>query len=128
MPHCVIEYSRPLELTVSPEDLVESVYLGAVSSELFEEAAIKVRAVPYDHYRVTAGVESGMRFIHVTARILSGRNREQKRLLSSGLLKCLERFSLDNVSLTVEVVDMDREVYAKTVILCQQNLMQNIEF
>ncbi len=116
MPHCVIEYSRPLEAVVSPQTLMESVHQGAVSSGLFDESAIKVRALPYDHFRVAVDAEQGMRFIHVTARILSGRSLEQKQRLSSILLKAIEGVPLDNVSITVEVVDMEREVYAKSII------------
>ncbi len=116
MPHCVIEYSRPLEAVVSPQTLMESVHQGAVSSELFDERAIKVRARPYEHYRVAVGAEQEMRFIHVTARILSGRSLEQKQWLSSILLKALEGIPLRNITITVEVVDMEREVYAKSII------------
>ncbi|MBO9493935.1 5-carboxymethyl-2-hydroxymuconate Delta-isomerase [Thalassotalea sp. G20_0] len=114
MPHCIIEYSRPLEAIVSPEALMESVYQGAVSSGLFDTSAIKVRALPYDHYRV--GTEQGIRFIHVTARILSGRSLQQKQELSGILLDAVEGTPLDNVSITVDVVDMERTVYAKSMI------------
>ena len=116
MPHCVIEYSRPLEAVVSPQTLMESVHQGAVSSGLFDEPAIKVRALPYDHFRVAAGTEQGMRFVHVTAHILSGRSLEQKQRLSGVLLDAIGKISMDNVSITVEVVDMEREVYAKAII------------
>ncbi|WP_066015023.1 5-carboxymethyl-2-hydroxymuconate Delta-isomerase [Endozoicomonas atrinae] len=116
MPHCVIEYSRPLEAVVSPQTLMESVHQGAVSSGLFDESAIKVRALPYDHFRVAADAEQGMRFIHVTARILSGRSLEQKQGLSDVLLNAIGEIPINNVSVTVEVVDMEREVYAKAII------------
>ncbi|MBO9481565.1 hypothetical protein J7439_09030 [Salinisphaera sp. G21_0] len=50
MPHCIIEYSRPPEAIVSPEALMERVHQGVVSSGLFDASAIKVRALPYDHF------------------------------------------------------------------------------
>lgn len=52
-------------------------------------------------------------FIHVTLRVLSGRNQQQKKGLSERMLGKLDNLGLTSVSLTVEMIDMDRETYAE---------------
>ena len=56
-----------------------------------------------------------MDFIHVTLKILSGRSIEQKTMLSRSVLGMLEMFVLEKASISVEVVDIERESYAKVV-------------
>ena len=113
MPHCIIEYANPVAATTSPANIIAAVHNGAVNSELFNEKDIKTRALGYDHYQV--GTEQ-TDFIHVNAKILSGRNAEQKKQLSDAIIQALAGLGLEKVSLTVEVIDMDREIYGKLVV------------
>ncbi|WP_375055497.1 5-carboxymethyl-2-hydroxymuconate Delta-isomerase [Zobellella sp. DQSA1] len=110
MPHCVIEYSTTLGRQLSPSALVTAVHQGAFDSGLFEEADIKSRAIGYDYHH-----NGGARrdFIHVTLKILSGRTPEQKEALSAVVLDALVGLGLKDISLTVEVVDIVRDCYAK---------------
>lgn len=55
-------------------------------------------------------------FVHVTLKILSGRNTEQKLCLSGAVLESLKTLGLTSVSITVEVVDIDRGSYAKILV------------
>ncbi|MBY4678425.1 5-carboxymethyl-2-hydroxymuconate Delta-isomerase [Marinobacterium arenosum] len=112
MPHCIIEYSKTLEARLTPSALIEAVHHGALKSELFEGADIKTRAVAYEHYRTGAGT---LDFVHITARILSGRNQQQKAALSDRVLAELKAIVSVPASLTVEVCDIDRVSYAKSV-------------
>ena len=79
MPHCIIEYSKDLESELSLSNLLSSIFNGAVESNLFNENDIKVRAIAYDHF---TSAESRQNFIHVNAKILSGRSLEQRNNLS----------------------------------------------
>ncbi|WP_133407942.1 5-carboxymethyl-2-hydroxymuconate Delta-isomerase [Parashewanella tropica] len=108
MPHCIIEHSNEFNADV----LMEAVFKGALSSRLFESKAIKVRALPYQFYQV--GFKRSA-FIHVTLKILSGRTQEQKLDLSEKVLNQLSALSYDDVSITVEVVDIDRESYKRAL-------------
>ncbi len=110
MPHCIIEHSS----NITGDKLVPLVYKGALKSELFEAdgSDIKVRVLPFEHYQ-TGNVN--MDFIHVTLKILSGRSIEQKTMLSRSVLGMLEMFVLEKASISVEVVDIERESYAKVV-------------
>ncbi len=112
MPHCIIEYSANLAHTVKPSQLISAVYNGAFNAQLFEEHDIKVRAMCFDDYQ-SGSVKAD--FIHVIARILSGRSLEQRQSLSKAILAELKLLNCTATSLTVEVVDIERESYAKVI-------------
>ncbi len=117
MPHCIIEYSKKLENEVDPKLMINAAHQGALASGLFEESHLKSRAISYQHYKTGA---KDLRFIHITARILSGRTLEQKADLSQNILAqfkvLLERRGLSAISVTVEVGDMEREAYSKIIL------------
>lgn len=110
MPHCIIEHSSDIDA----QSLIEQVHQGALDASLFtpEGSDIKVRAQSFSQYR-TGSVD--LSFIHVSLRILSGRNTEQKNALSQGVLNKLNALAITNCSISVEVIDIHRESYAKIV-------------
>lgn len=110
MPHCIIEYSQEISQQIKISQLNDSVFRGAESSNLFAIDAIKVRALPYQDYLVG---ESEKGFIHVSAKILKGRTTEQKQLLSKAILTQLLSLTIANVSVSVEVLDIDTDSYVK---------------
>lgn len=109
MPHCIIEHSQ----TIDAEALMPLVYSGALQSQLFKAdgSDIKVRALPYVACQA-GGQQSD--FIHVMLRILSGRTAEQKKNLSRLVLSELDSTGISHSSVTVEVVDIDRDSYSKS--------------
>jgi len=111
LPHCIVEYSP----CVDAQELNNKVFKGALDSGLFasDGSDIKVRSIVYGHYQTGAVKED---FIHVTLRILSGRNDADKLSLSQSVLSQLESLCLAQASLTVEVVDMDRDSYSKKLV------------
>ncbi|RDV25462.1 5-carboxymethyl-2-hydroxymuconate Delta-isomerase [Alteromonas aestuariivivens] len=110
MPHCVIEYARPIETQLSPSSIVSTVHNAALGSGLFSPAAIKTRAVACEYYLV-GGKDA--EFIHVTLSILEGRSDEQKSALSVSILEALCALTDDSVALSVDVQDMNKSCYAK---------------
>lgn len=110
MPHCIVEYARDLSEHIDISDTLHTIHNSANNTGLFNEAAIKVRAIPCDHYLVGGKLRP---FIHVTAKILDGRTTAQKSQLSQALLQGLQTLALTDTSLTVEVVDMDQQSYGK---------------
>ena len=112
MPHCIIEYSAPLHASIKPSQLISAVYNGAFNTNLFECNDIKSRVIPFDHYQ-SGSVKAN--FIHVTAKILSGRTLAQRKALSHAILAELKMLNGCATSLTVEVVEIERESYAKFV-------------
>ena len=111
MPHCIIEYSSDID--VDPSLLISAVFQGALKSGIFEENHIKTRTISYDHYQTGALKES---FIHISARILSGRTPEQRSMLSQTILVELEKLGLRSLTMTVDVIDMDKDTYSKKVL------------
>jgi 5-carboxymethyl-2-hydroxymuconate isomerase len=108
VPHCIVEHSA----TLDSELILPLVFSGAMKSGLFEDdgSDIKVRALAYRSY-LTGPEKSD--FVHVALKILSGRTPEQKQVLSKSVLAQLQRLETHKCSLTVEVVDMDRDSYSK---------------
>lgn len=94
---------------------MSSVINGAIESDLFDKAGadIKVRAISYDDHISGSTLSS---FVHVSLKILSGRTEEQKCLLSDSVLNKLLELGLSDCSVTVEVVDIDRASYAKSLV------------
>jgi len=112
MPHCIIEYANQPELISHVDAFIDGVFQGALSSQLFEAEHIKIRAMAFDHYQVGEGDKS---FVHVMAKILSGRTLEQRQTLANCILEQLNFCELKNISYTVEVIEMERASYAKKV-------------
>ena len=113
MPHCIIEYSSGATDCIEIGDLVAAVHQGVLSSGLFDEYDIKTRAVAYTHHRTGATRDS---FVHVTVRLLSGRDDAQKADLSEKLLAQIEPLLPAVVSVGVEICDMHRDSYRKRVL------------
>ena len=103
MPHCIIEYAKALEPKVN--GLMRAVHGGAVTSALFAEKDIKTRAIPYEHFQ--AGLSDAL-FVHVIVHLFSGRAEKQKQQLTKYILNNIMQLNIENCSLTVEVVDIDK--------------------
>ncbi|WCG82277.1 5-carboxymethyl-2-hydroxymuconate Delta-isomerase [Pectobacterium sp. A5351] len=111
MPHCIAEHSSDIDVNT----LLPAIYRGALESGLFasDGSDIKVRSHAFDRY--TTGDQRAS-FIHVAIKVLSGRTREQKSRLSDLVLQKIEALGLKNLSVTVEVIDIDRLCYAKKIL------------
>lgn len=111
MPHCTIEMSTLLSEQIDTQALLEDLHMTLVKSEEFGPADIKVRLLTSDLYLV--GGECG-EFAHITLKLLSGRSKEIKQGLAKELfLSANEWIGEGNISLTVDVREMDREIYQK---------------
>ena len=91
---------------------MHAVFNGALHSQLFlpDGADIKVRAIAYQNFKLGDGKTS---FVHVVVKILAGRTDEQKQRLSQEIIKKLSGLGHQDISITVEVVDMERQSYQK---------------
>lgn len=109
MPHLIIEYPQDI-VEEEVEEMLDKVHGAAVSTSLFEENHIRIRAIPLTHYRAGGKRES---FIHVQCHIHDGRTDIQKRKLSETILSAIRKQGLEVKVITVEVMEMDRASYAK---------------
>jgi len=110
MPHIIVEYSEELfeELEIRP--LLEVIHRSIMDSGLFEESHIKTRAYPFKEF-TNAGERKP--YIHVQARIKSGRDANNKKALGEKILTGLKTLNIQASVITVEIIDMDRDSYAK---------------
>lgn len=119
MPHLTLDYSCNLT-TLDADSTLLALNRKLVESGQFAENDIKSRARRLDHFRT--GIQPDARaFAHITLAILSGRTPEAKQALSAGLLAVLEQSGLGlpggEVQLSVEIRDIDRASYSKTVLV-----------
>lgn len=110
MPHCIIEYSKDIE--IEPARLMSVVFKSTLKSTLFKEHHIKTRTLAFENYQKGACKEN---FIHVCAKILMGRTLQQRSMLSQSILDGLVSLDLQSVTITVEVIEMEKASYAKIV-------------
>ncbi len=112
MPHFVVEYSENLAQKINMPNMLQGVFDVAVASQLFVPEAIKVRAMSFTEYHLA---DQAQGFIHIQCKILSGRTPEQQQSLSRELFDYLGQYPLEAISLTVEVLTMDKASYQKRV-------------
>ncbi|WP_299073599.1 5-carboxymethyl-2-hydroxymuconate Delta-isomerase [uncultured Paraglaciecola sp.] len=108
MPHCIVEYSKVVEDKLPIKTLISSLHQSVFESGLFEESSIKTRALAYTDYQT--GV-SDTAFIHITLKILQGRNHQQKRALTRLVMDKLSVVVTSPISLSIEVMDIEKISY-----------------
>src|SRR6187551_427141 len=85
MPHVLVEYSSNLEDAVSIRKLIDDLHITMIESGLFDLSAIRTRALPRSVFRIADGKPENL-FLHIIARIRSGRTVEERKALGNALL------------------------------------------
>jgi len=110
MPHCIIEHANDLTDLISPEEMMGAALKAMQVSGLFETDDIKIRTKEFAYFQRGEVRES---FIHVTLKILNGRNTQQKQNLAILVLKAMDGLPAFGVEITVDVQEMDADSYVK---------------
>lgn len=113
MPHALIEFADPDAIGLDEKRLLDAVFEVMRDSGLFEVEAIKARTHPASMSR---SGEDNYSFIHAELRIMPGRTRAQKHDLSQAVMRALQALPAQPKSTTVEVIEIDRDHYAKRVL------------
>jgi 5-carboxymethyl-2-hydroxymuconate isomerase len=110
LPHIIVEY--PVAAIPDQEigKILGTVHDKVAGSGLFEISHIRTRAYPYGAY--THGTDDTP-YIHIQARIKSGRDVDSKKRLSREILQAVSSLTLPVSVITVEIIDMDSESYSK---------------
>ncbi|MGE7956814.1 5-carboxymethyl-2-hydroxymuconate Delta-isomerase [Pseudomonas sp. NPDC089530] len=115
MPHLHMEYTANLPQVDAEKALLRFNH-ALVASGQFAEYDIKSRALKVETFRVGTGLGERA-FVHVKLALLSGRSPQIKKQLSQSLLAVLQELCEWPVGvelqLAVEILDIDRESYAK---------------
>jgi len=112
MPHIIVEYAEQLADEATVAAMLQAVHRSIADSGLFKANQIRTRACPFRNFTNAGGDDP---YIHVQARIKSGRDTDNKKRLGEVILAGLGTLGLQAVVITVEVIDMDRDSYGKYV-------------
>jgi len=112
MPHIIIEYPEGLISDSEIETMLQTVHHAIADSGLFKANQIRTRACPFHRFTNAGGYDP---YIHIQARIKSGRDADNKKCLGEVILAGLSRLNIPVSVITVEIIDMDRESYGKYI-------------
>lgn len=110
MPHIIVHHPVGLPGNARLETLLDQLHRTVVGTGLFDESHIKLRTLPFVHFR--NGGQQGP-YLHIELRIKPGRSKQQKTQLSQIVLQTVREEELQVDTITVEVVEMDADSYAK---------------
>jgi 5-carboxymethyl-2-hydroxymuconate isomerase len=125
MPHTTIEHSFIINKPNIDEFLLCVNQRIANSKGDFSIFECKARTILYDNFLVAENISVGILrqdFMHITIKIMSGRSLEIRQNLAKNLLKMTKTFIQNNnlsqnkISLSIDIVEMCRDIYQKTVI------------
>jgi len=120
MPHITIEHSFTIPKPQIDELLLSLNQNISKNEGNFSISECKARAILYNDFVVADGI-SKQDFIHITIKIMQGRSLGIRKNLATNILKITDEFLKENnlchksTALSVDVVDMEREIYQKTV-------------
>ena len=110
MPHIIVEYAEILADDAEVDAMLRTVHQSITDSGLFKENQIKTRAYPFRGFTNAGGTRP---YIHIQARIKSGRDADNKKRLGEEILTGLSTLNIPASVITVEIIDMDRDSYGK---------------
>jgi len=112
VPHIIVEYSEKLLEDTEVNSMLQKIHRSIADSGLFKANQIKTRAYPFKEFTNAGESEP---YIHIQARIKSGRDADNKKRLGEVILAGFETLNIQASVITVEVIDMDRDSYGKYV-------------
>ena len=110
MPHIIVEYTKQRVNDTQINAVLQTIHQSIAESGLFKADQIKTRAYSFKDFTNAGGNEP---YIHIQARIKSGRDIDNKKQLSDVILKGLSALNIPVSVITVEIIDMERESYGK---------------
>ena len=90
--------------------MLKAVHNSVAESGLFKANQVKTRVYPFVAFTNAGGSDP---YIHIQARIKSGRDGDNKKRLGETILAGLTALNIPASVITVEIIDMERESYAK---------------
>jgi 5-carboxymethyl-2-hydroxymuconate isomerase len=111
MPHLIIEYSANLEADLDIGALCRAIHSAALATGVFPIGGCRTRAERRDVYVIGDGHPDN-RFIHIQARIGTGRTPETRRTAAEQIFERLKTFTARifeerPLGLTIEIVEID---------------------
>jgi 5-carboxymethyl-2-hydroxymuconate isomerase len=122
MPHIHLEYSNNLA-AFQPQPILQGLNQALLATGHVKAAIdIKSRAVAQTDFVIGVG-ETSQAYVHVKVSLLSGRDLATKKEISDQLLLALQQLLPAQPDLTVqlciEILEMEKACYGKTIIPAQ---------
>ena len=112
MPHIIVEYAEQISDKIKIDLILMTIHQSIAESGLFKAVQIKSRAYSFKEFTNAGGNDP---YIHIQARIKSGRDADNKKQLGEVILAGLSKLNISASVITVEIIDMDRDSYNKLV-------------
>jgi 5-carboxymethyl-2-hydroxymuconate isomerase len=111
MPHLIVEYSSNLEKQLDMRAVLKTVHDAAIESGMFPFGGIRTRAERRDHY-IIADAHPDNGFIHIQARIGTGRTPEARQKAGAHIFAALKRVTAEHfakhpLSVSFEFCEID---------------------
>lgn len=111
MPHFTIEYSRNLEDRVDFRELAKKIHEAALSTGVFDVAAVRTRTEPREVYVIADGRPENA-YVAITARIAAGRSAEVRKQVGQTVFDVLcdslsKVYETTPIGLSLEVQEID---------------------
>jgi len=110
MPHIIVEYAKQRVNDTQVDAILNTIHHAIAESGLFKADQVKTRAYAFNKFTNAGGGEP---YIHIQARIKSGRDVDNKKKLGDVVLKGLSVLNIPVSVITIEIIDMERESYGK---------------
>jgi 5-carboxymethyl-2-hydroxymuconate isomerase len=121
VPHTIIEHSFSISQP-KINDLLLAVNQNIAKNEgNFDISQCKARTVFCQNFVIADGIKP-QDFMHITIRIMAGRSLEIRKNLAENILKITADFLKENnlstnpIALSVDIAEMEKEIYQKTVV------------
>ena len=114
MPHLTIEYSSNLDGRTDIGSLCREVLRAALSTNVFETGAVRVRALRCEHYAI-ADDQPENAFVAIRVRMAAGRTLETRRKVGDAVFSAAEAylaslFETPYFALSLDVAEIDAEL------------------
>ena len=93
---------------------MQAVYEVAEATGLFAANDIKVRLVPYQHFKLGEGKKN---FIHIFGYIMEGRSTEQKANLSQKIMERLNGMFPEISILSMNISEFEKTTYSNKALI-----------
>ena len=111
MPHIIVEFTDHLSEDIPK--LLTALHQNLATQRSIDIHAIKTRATPVQYVIVGDGNEPD-KMIHITLRLLPGRDDALKKTMAQGLFETAQKYTHDDrISITVEVIELHKPSYIK---------------
>lgn len=117
MPHFILEFSPNVERDIDIPELMRAIHREAIDTGVFPKGGIRTRAVKSDYYLI-ADEDPNNRFIHLTAKVGTGRDLEVRQQAAERIFEVFSDylapvFEREYLSIGFEMIELHPQLNFK---------------